>query len=57
MYNLKDANGEPLQVPMSPDDHFADLKRVISACAGKAKRITVVMPMLYEGRQHRRTAR
>lgn len=57
MYNLKDANGEPLQVPMSPDDHFADLKRVISACAGKAKRITVVMPMLYEGRQHRRSAR
>ena len=57
MYNLKDANGEPLKVPMSPDDHFADLKRVISACAGKAKRITVVMPMLYEGRQHRRTAR
>ncbi len=57
MYNLKDSNGEPLQVPMSPDDHFADLKRVISACAGKAKRITVVMPMLYEGRQHRRTTR
>ena len=57
MYNLNDSNGEPLQVPMSPDDHFADLKRVISACAGKAKRITVVMPMLYEGRQHRRTAR
>ena len=57
MYNLKDADGNPLQVPMSPDDHFADLKRVISACAGKAKRITVVMPMLYEGRQHRRTAR
>lgn len=57
MYDLKDANGEPLQVPMSPDDHFADLKRVISACAGKAKRITVIMPMLYEGRQHRRTAR
>ena len=57
MYNLTDADGNPLQVPMSPDDHFADLKRVISACAGKAKRITVVMPMLYEGRQHRRTAR
>ena len=57
MYNLKDSNGEPLKVPMSPDDHFADLKRVISACAGKAKRITVVMPMLYEGRQHRRTTR
>ncbi|MBE6774696.1 MAG: ribose-phosphate pyrophosphokinase [Ruminococcaceae bacterium] len=57
MYDLKDANGEPLMVPMSPDDHFADLKRVISACAGKAKRITVIMPMLYEGRQHRRSAR
>lgn len=57
MYNLKDANGNPLEVPMSPDDHFADLKRVISACAGKARRITVIMPMLYEGRQHRRTAR
>ena len=57
MYDLKDADGEPLQVPMSPDDHFADLKRVISACAGKAKRITVIMPMLYEGRQHRRTSR
>ncbi len=57
MYNLKDKEGNPLQIPMSPDDHFADLKRVISACAGKAKRITVVMPMLYEGRQHRRSAR
>ena len=57
MYNLKDADGNPLKVPMSPDDHFADLKRVISACAGKAKRITVVMPMLYEGRQHRRSSR
>ncbi len=57
MYDLKDANGEPLMVPMSPDDHFADLKRVISACAGKAKRITVIMPMLYEGRQHRRSSR
>ena len=45
------------EVPMSPDDHFQDLKRVISALGGKAKRITVVMPMLYEGRQHKRTAR
>ncbi len=44
-------------VPMSPDDHFQDLKRVIAAFGGKARRITVVMPMLYEGRQHRRTAR
>lgn len=57
MYDLKDADGNPLRVPMSPDDHFADLKRIISACAGKARRITVIMPMLYEGRQHRRTAR
>ena len=42
---------------MSPDDHFADLKRLIAACNGKAKRITVIMPFLYEGRQHRRTTR
>mgnify|MGYP003300283755 CR=1 FL=1 len=45
------------EVPMSPDDHFQDLKRVISAMGGKAKRITVIMPMLYEGRQHKRVAR
>ena len=44
-------------VPMSPDDHYADLKRIISASAGKAKRITVIMPMLYEGRQHKRSSR
>ena len=44
-------------VPMSPDDHYADLKRIIGAVAGKAKRINVIMPMLYEGRQHRRTSR
>ena len=44
-------------VPMSPDDHFANLKRAISAIAGKARRITVIMPMLYEGRQHRRSSR
>ena len=42
---------------MSPDDHFQDLKRIIAAISGKARRLTVVMPMLYEGRQHRRTAR
>lgn len=42
---------------MSPDDHFADLKRVIAAVGGKARRITVILPYLYEGRQHRRTAR
>lgn len=45
------------EVPMSPDDHFMDLKRVIAALGGKAKRITVIMPMLYEGRQHRRSSR
>ena len=44
-------------VPMSPDDRFQDLKRVIAAFGGKARRITVIMPMLYEGRQHRRTSR
>ena len=42
---------------MSPDDHYQDLKRVISACNGKAKRITVIMPFLYESRQHRKTGR
>ena len=44
-------------VPMSPDDHYADLKRVLGAIAGKARRVSVIMPMLYEGRQHKRTAR
>lgn len=42
---------------MSPDDHWADLKRVIAAIGGKARRITVILPFLYESRQHRRTAR
>ncbi|MBE5892412.1 MAG: ribose-phosphate pyrophosphokinase [Lachnospiraceae bacterium] len=42
---------------MSPDDHYQDLKRVIAACEGKAHRINVIMPFLYEGRQHRRTGR
>ena len=46
-----------MRVPMSPDDHFANLKRAISAVAGKARRITVIMPMLYEGRQHKRSTR
>ena len=45
------------EVPMSPDDHFQDLKRVIAAIAGKAKRVNVIMPMLYESRQHKRSAR
>ena len=42
---------------MSPDDHYADLKRVIAAAGGKARRITVIMPFLYESRQHKRTRR
>ena len=42
---------------MSPDDHYQDLKRVIAACNGRADQITVVMPFLYEGRQHRKTTR
>ena len=46
-----------MEVPMSPDDHYADLKRIIAANMGKARRITVIMPMLYEGRQHKRSAR
>lgn len=46
-----------MDVPMSPDDHYADLKRIIAAAMGKARRITVIMPMLYEGRQHKRSAR
>ncbi len=46
-----------MKVPKSPDDHFADLKRVISAASSKAKRISVIMPMLYEGRQHKRSSR
>ncbi|MBR5232541.1 MAG: ribose-phosphate pyrophosphokinase [Clostridia bacterium] len=46
-----------VEVPMSPDDHFQDLKRVIAAIGTKAKRVSVIMPMLYESRQHRRTTR
>ena len=42
---------------MSPDDHYQDLKRVIAAANGKAKRINVIMPFLYESRQHKRTKR
>ncbi|MDE5756326.1 MAG: ribose-phosphate pyrophosphokinase [Clostridia bacterium] len=42
---------------MSPDDHYSDLKRIIGACAGIANKITVIMPLLYGGRQHRRVAR
>ena len=42
---------------MSPDDHFQNLKRIIAAIGGKARRINVIMPFLYESRQHRRTSR
>ncbi len=42
---------------MSPDDHYQDLKRVILACSGKARRINVIMPFLYESRQHKRNSR
>lgn len=45
------------EVPMSPDDHFQDLKRLIGAMGGRARRITVIMPFLYESRQHRRSSR
>lgn len=42
---------------MSPDDHYQNLKRIIAAVGGKARRITVIMPFLYESRQHKRQAR
>lgn len=42
---------------MSPDDHYQDLKRMIAAISGKARRITVIMPFLYESRQHKRSSR
>ncbi|NLL64867.1 MAG: ribose-phosphate pyrophosphokinase, partial [Clostridiaceae bacterium] len=43
--------------PMSPDELFQDLKRIILSCSGKARRINVIMPFLYEGRQHKRNQR
>jgi ribose-phosphate pyrophosphokinase len=46
-----------MEVPMSPDDHFQDLKRIIAATTGKARRISVIMPLLYEGRQDCRYSR
>ncbi|MBP5209897.1 MAG: ribose-phosphate pyrophosphokinase [Clostridia bacterium] len=46
-----------MTVPMSPDEHYADLKRIIGAIGGKARRVSVIMPMLYEGRQHKRSGR
>ena len=45
------------KVPTSPDEHFANLKRIIAATGAKAKRVSVIMPMLYESRQHRRSSR
>ena len=46
-----------IECPMSPDDHYSDLKRIIAAAAGKARQITVIMPFLYESRQHKRNGR
>ncbi len=43
--------------PMSPDDHFQDIKRIIAAVSGKSRRITVIMPLLYESRQHKKSDR
>ena len=64
LYLLVDVTNYSLTYPvcgyenhMSPDDHFADLKRIIGAVNGKARRITVIMPFLYESRQHKRSAR
>ena len=51
-YNMR---GKPNH--MSPDDHFQDLKRIIAAIGGKARRINVIMPYLYESRQHNRSGR
>jgi ribose-phosphate pyrophosphokinase len=51
-YKLRGAD-----VPMTPDEHYADLKRIVGAIEGKARRISVIMPMLYEGRQHKRSMR
>jgi ribose-phosphate pyrophosphokinase len=42
---------------MSPDDHYQDVKRIIAALGGKARRISVIMPLLYESRQHKRSSR
>lgn len=55
-YNIK-YNYFGMQNAMSPDDHFQDLKRIIQSASGKAHRITVIMPNLYGGRQHRRSYR
>ena len=64
VYIIADFGNYSLEYPlfgrmnrMSPDDHFQNLKRIIQAIGGKAHRINVIMPFLYEGRQHRRTKR
>ncbi|MEO0136598.1 MAG: ribose-phosphate pyrophosphokinase [candidate division WOR-3 bacterium] len=46
-----------ITTPMSPDDHFQDIKRVVAAIGGRAYRINVIMPLLYQSRQHKRTGR
>jgi len=46
-----------IESPMSPDDHFQDIKRVVASIGGRAYRINVIMPLLYQSRQHKRTAR
>jgi ribose-phosphate pyrophosphokinase len=46
-----------IDVPMGPDEHFQDIKRVISAIGGRARRVSVFMPFLYGGRQHKRKSR
>jgi ribose-phosphate pyrophosphokinase len=46
-----------MDVPMGPDEHFQDIKRVISAIGGRARRVSVIMPFLYGGRQHKRKSR
>ena len=64
LYLLVDVTNYSIEYPlcghmnkMSPDDHYSDLKRIITAAAGKARRINVIMPFLYESRQHKRTSR
>lgn len=64
LYLLVDVSNYSLTYPlcghenhMSPDDHYQDLKRIIAAVGGKARRITVIMPYLYESRQHKRSTR
>mgnify|MGYP000142231811 FL=1 len=64
VYIIADFGNYSLEYPlfgrmnrMSPDDHFMDLKRLISAVGGKAMRLNVIMPILYGGRQHRRNYR